>query len=59
MSYKSTLIIRAKIVYIIYLYILSILKTALRIFMKQTLLTSFEDEKAIWPGLDLDTIGLN
>ena len=26
---------------------------ALKILMKQTLLTSFEDEKAIWLGLDL------
>ena len=31
----------------IYLYILSILITALRILMIQTLLTNFEDEKAI------------
>ena len=58
--YISTLIKRAKIVYIIrYLYHVSILKTARRILMKQTLLTSFEDEKAIGPGLDLDKIHLN
>ena len=43
----------------IYLYHVSILKTALPILMKQTLLTSFEDEKAIGPGLDPDKIHLN
>ena len=56
----STIIKRAKIVYIyIYLYHVSILKTALPIWMKQTLLTSFEDEKAIGPGLDHDKFHLN
>ena len=57
----STLIKRAKIVYI-YLFVscvVSILKTARWILMKQTLLTSFEDEKAIGPGLDPDKIHLN
>ena len=43
----------------IYLYHVSILKTAWRSLMKQTLLTSFEDEKAIGPGLDLDKTHLN
>ena len=43
----------------IYLYHVSILETALRVLMKQTLLTSFEDEKAIWLGLDPDTTHLN
>ena len=43
----------------IYLYILSILKTALTILMKQTPLTSFVDEKAIWLGLDPDKAHLN
>ena len=38
---------------------MSILKTASWILMKQTLLTSFEDEKAIGPGLDLDKTHLN
>ena len=41
------------------LYHVSILKTARWILMKQTLLTSFEDEKAIGLGLDLDKIHLN
>ena len=60
MDIKSTLIKRAKIVYIyIYLYHMSILTTTRRILMKQTLLTSFEDEKAIGPGLDLDKTHLN
>ena len=39
----------------IYLYHVSILKTALPILMKQ----SFEDEKAIGPGLDRDKTHLN
>ena len=42
-----------------YLYILSILETALPILIKQTLLPSFEDEKAIGLGLDLDKTHLN
>ena len=57
-SYLSTLIKWAKIVYK-YLFHVPILKTALPILMKQTLLTSFEDEKAIGPGLDLYKIHLN
>ena len=57
---ESTLIKRAKIIYMfIYMYHVSILKTALPILMKQTLLTSCEDEKAIGPGLDLGKIHLN
>ena len=38
----------------IYLYIFFILKTTQLILMKPTLLTGFEDEKAIWLGLDHD-----
>ena len=55
--YKYT---NKKMVYIfIYLYHVSILKTALPILMKPTLLTSFENEKAIGPGLDRDKTHLN
>ena len=56
--YLSTLIIRAKIVYL-YLYNFFILKTVLQIMMKPNPITSFEDEKATWLGLDLSKIHLN
>ena len=41
------------------MYHVSILKTAQPILMKQTLLTSFQDEKAIGPGLGRDKFLLN
>ena len=43
----------------IYFYIFSILKTALPILMKPTLLTSFEDDKAIWLSLEFILIDIS